>query len=96
MQPVSGYSYLNLVGTVAGTTVVSDHNGVLQGVYFGTATTGTTSFYDVATAAGTATANKLFTVVNAVASSNNDIHAAVKKGIVAVVGGTVDMLITYL
>ncbi len=96
MQPISGYNYLHLVGTVAGTTVVSDHDGVLQGVYFGTATTGTTTFYDVATAAGTTDANKLFTAVNAVASSNNDIHTSVKKGITAVVGGTVDMLVTYL
>jgi hypothetical protein len=93
MQPVSGYSCTNVIGTAAGTTTFFSREGVFQGVHFGTATTGTVTFYDN-TDGGTS--KPLMTVVNAVASSKEAIHAGVKKGLSAVYGGTVDMLVTYL
>ena len=93
IQPISGFNWSKLSGTLAGTTTVCVGEHVFDGVHFGTTTTGTVTFYD--SESGT-NAYPMFTAVNnATTSSNTNIHVGVRRGITATKGGTVDCLVTW-
>jgi len=62
MQPVSGAEYRKFAAV--GTTVVRDSFCVLKNLFIPATATGTLSIYDVATAAGTAAGNLVFTIPN--------------------------------
>jgi len=90
-------SYQHLAGTAAGTSVVLDRNGSLERVIFNQNQTGTVTFYDVATAAGSAAGNLITTMNNNVGSipTSVEVGARVRYGLVAVVGGTTDFTVVY-
>lgn len=97
MQPVSGNQYKRISGTGAGTTVISDAPATLSSVVAGGNYTGTLSFYDTATAAGTTSANLLIALNNNVGSIPSGVYPNVqcKTGITVVVGGTTDALVGW-
>jgi hypothetical protein len=94
-QPVDGAQYKRISGTGAGTTVVLDRPGNWRCLFIGQTKTGTVTLYDVATASGTAAGNFVTEIVNAnsgvpIASTPN---LKMRYGLVAVAGGTTDLLI---
>ena len=95
LQPVSGAQWQRVNGTAAGTTVVKAAPTVFYGVLIGQNKTGTVTFYDNAT--GTS-ATSLMTNVDNTSGTRPlfvPIGAQMKKGLVAEVGGTTDMLVIY-
>ena len=92
--------WTHVIGTQAGTTVVWDGKGFLDKVIVPNTKTGTVSFYDCATAAGTTASNLIMgEVSNAINAANLPyvfhIGARLEKGLVAVVGGTVDFTVVW-
>lgn len=90
-------SYQHVLGTVAGTTVFLDRGGSFERVLFNQNQTGTVTFYDVATAGGSTSANLIATMNNNVGSlpASVDIGARVRYGLVGVHGGTVDYTVVF-
>lgn len=92
--------WTHVIGTVAGTTVVTDRTAFLEKIIVPNTKTGTVSFYDTATAAGTTSANLIMgEVSNAINAANLpyvfNVGARVEKGLVAVYGGTVDFTVVW-
>ncbi len=91
-QPVANDGYYRLTGTAAGTTIILPRSGNWNTYTVGTATTGTVTFYDSATIAGTAAGNQLNGYTGAVV--NHDLRIYLKNGLVALLGaGTIDALL---
>lgn len=86
--------WFRLTGTAAGTQPILAYAANLETITVGSATTGTVTFYDSSgTTMGTVgTANLITSITGAVNSF--DLRTHVKNGILAVVGGTVDCLIS--
>lgn len=82
-------------GTAAGTTLVLGRAGQFARVIVPATRTGTASFYDSSTAAGTTAGNFLFAVANTTGSIPTSIEAGfrVKDGLAVVVGGTTDFTV---
>ena len=95
MQPTSGFQYKRVSGTAAGTTVIKADYGFLKGIVIGQNKEGTITFYD--NASGTSSASLLSVVNNNAGSipTNINFDMRFKKGLVAELGGTTDMLIIY-
>ena len=89
MNPsISGFEYENI--TAIGTTVVRDRSAVLHSVT-PEVSVGTVTLYDSATAAGTATANRVYAFTGGTAFADNMpriLDIQFKNGIVAVGLGT--------
>lgn len=84
--------YYHLLGTAAGTAVVLNAAGNFNTIVNGTATTGTAIFYDTSVAGGTAAGVLLTTITGTpITTYRPEIHT--KNGLVAVVSGTVDLLL---
>lgn len=96
-QPVSQNQWSRISGTAAGTTVISASPSALMSVTAGGNYTGTISFYDVATAAGSTSTNFMLAINNNSGSVPYTISPQVwaKNGLVAVVGGTTDVLVGW-
>lgn len=85
---------VRLSGTAAGTTVcITARSGIFQRVVVGGNYTGTATFYDSATAAGTTATNYICSFNNNSGSvpMNVEVGCRVKDGLVAVLGGTTEM-----
>lgn len=97
-QPISGANYLRVSGTAAGTTVVSSSavSNFLR-VLPNQNQTGTVTFYDSATAAGTSAAGFIAIMNNNVGSLPTSVPIGIrtKNGLVAVVGGTTDVTVVW-
>lgn len=83
--------YYRLLGTAVGTVVVLQHQGNFSSYTVGTLTTGTVTLFDSSTLAGTAAGNYIASYTGALRDSRPGVY--VKRGIVALVSGTVDALI---
>ena len=96
-QPNNASQYNRVSGTVAGTTLISPDACNFNTVTVGANYTGTVTFYDSATAPGTTSTNLMIAVNNNSGSVPVTIQPYVhtKNGLVAVSGGTVDMLIGW-
>lgn len=96
-QPVSSSNYKHISGTAAGTTVISNQECSFNSVTFGGNYTGTLTFYDCDTEAGTTTANLLISVNNNSGSIPTTFSPAVQtnNGLTVVIGGTTDALVGY-
>jgi len=94
-QPVSASQYTIVSGTAAGTTVVAARPANLVRVYIPANRTGTVSFYDCATAAGTTAANAVTDIACTVGSIPTSIEfgCSFLKGITCVTGGTTNILV---
>ena len=97
-QPiVSGGVYTSVIGTGAGTTVVSASDCDLKRVFWGGSYVGTMIIYDSATAAGTSVSNRLLTVgiplLRYPESVEMNVHC--KNGIVAEATGTPLMTLVW-
>jgi hypothetical protein len=97
LQPSSLAAYTRVIGTVAGTTVIADRPCGLFRICFNQNKTGTATFYDCATAAGTTTANTMLITNNNVGSlpMNLDVGCRTRYGLTTVVGGTVDFTVIW-
>lgn len=98
MQPVSGNQYTQISGTAAGTTVVSPAPvSTFSRVVFNQNQTGTVTFYDSATAAGSAATNLITTMNNNVGSIPTSVEVGLrtKNGLIAVVGGTTNFTVVW-
>ena len=97
LQPVSGGQYTRISGTGAGTTVINPNAGNFYRVVVGGNFTGTATFYDSATAGGSAAANYIIAMNNnsGTIPMNVEIGARTKNGLIAVVGGTTDMTVIW-
>lgn len=91
------FQYYHLSGTQAGTVLISDHSGALGNVILPANKTGTVDFYDSDTLAGTSSSNLIFSVpqTSGTIASNMMCGFRLRKGLVAVSGGTTDMTIVY-
>lgn len=92
--------YTHITGTAAGTTVIKSDTGWFGKVIIPAASTGTVTFYDVATAAGTTSANQIMLgVSNNLNAANTpcsmDVSTRFRYGLVAVVGGTTDFTVVW-
>lgn len=89
--------YKRISGTAAGTTVVMNRNGSLERIILGSNKTGTISFYDVASSDGTASTNFIMAIDNTSGTIPSSVECGfrVKAGLVAVTGGTTDILAVY-
>lgn len=92
----TGRQMTRVQGTAAGTTVISNRAGVMDGILIPANKTGTVSFFDINVASGTADGNFLFDIPCTVGSipkffPTGQEGMALKKGLVAVNGGTSDM-----
>lgn len=89
-QPNSGYQWTQISGTIAGTTVITDRQATLSGVYFPYNTTGTVTLYD----SPTGTASKSIELRNTVGSipTTLDLNLNFSNGITAITGGTTTMV----
>ena len=90
-------TYTRISGTAAGTSLVVNRSQVLEGVFIGQNKTGTVSLYDSATTAGTSSTNFLGDIQNTCGSVpvGPKIGASLHNGLVAVTGGTTDMLLIW-
>lgn len=97
MFPTSGYQHYRILGTAAGTTVIKAEPTVLHAVVIGETKTGTVTFYDSSTAAGTSATNHIFVLQNTAGSVPQSVlcDAQCKSGLTVVVGGTTDMTVFY-
>ena len=97
MFPNSGYQYYRVSGTAAGTTVIKAEETILHAVVIGETKTGTVTFYDCATAAGTAASNQIMVLQNTAGTVPQNVvcNGQMKKGLTVVVGGTTDMTVFY-
>jgi len=95
MQPVSASQYTIVSGTAAGTTVVAERPSSLIRVFVPANRTGTVSFYDCATAAGTSATNAVTDIACTVGSIPTSIEfgCSFLKGITCVTGGTTNILV---
>lgn len=90
-QPVSNDPYYHLNTTAAGTVKILDYAGDFSTYTVGTVTTGTVTFFDCAGTAGTTAANQLMSYTGALRDARPQV--ALKRGLVALVSGTVDAVI---
>lgn len=90
-------SYYPVSGTAAGTTVITPNPGSFERIIVGDNKTGTATFYDSATAAGTASTNLIIAVNNNSGSipMSVEVGCRVKSGLVAVLGGTTALTVIY-
>jgi len=95
MQPVSGYQFKRISGTVAGTTIISVESTNLHAILIGENKTGTVTFYNDGTT--TTTAQYMFALQNTCGTvgQNFIIDAQCPKGLTVATGGTTDLFITY-
>ena len=91
------YTYTRISGTAAGTSLVVSRSQVLEGIFIGQNKTGTVSLYDSATTGGTSSSNYLGDIQNTCGSVpvGPRIGASLKNGLVAITGGTTDMLLIW-
>lgn len=96
-QPVAASNYKRINGTGAGTTVIADQPANFDSLTVGANYTGTLTFYDTATAAGTTSTNQLIAFNNNSGSVPYTVHprVATKVGLTVVVGGTTDALVGW-
>ncbi len=96
-QPVSGDQFTRISGTAAGTTVVSPDGATLKSVVWGGNFTGTLTFYNVGSAAGTTAANHVIALNNNTGTIPDGIYPnfQMRNGITVVVGGTTDMTVGW-
>lgn len=90
MSPLtSGYQWTSISGTAAGTTTIADRSCVLHSVLIPASATGTVTFHDSASG----TVAKTLALVNDTVDFPTllPLNIQMKKGIVAVLGGTVAM-----
>jgi hypothetical protein len=92
--------FTRISGTAAGTTVITNRYGYLDKVVLPATKTGTVTFYDCSTAAGTTAANQIMgEFSNAVNAANLPyvlpFGGRFEKGLVAVVGGTTDITVVW-
>lgn len=94
---VTQAAWSHIIGTAAGTTVISPQPCSFIRVIPNQNQTGTVTFYDVATAAGSTAANLITTMNNNVGSipTSVEVGCRVRYGLTAVVGGTVDFTVIY-
>lgn len=94
-QPVSASQFTIVSGTAAGTTVVHSRPANLVRVFVPANRTGTVSFYDCATAAGTTAANAITDIACTVGSIPVSIELgfSTHEGITCVTGGTTNLLV---
>lgn len=94
-QPVSAAQYTVISGTAAGTTVIASRPANLVRVFIPANKTGTVSFYDCATAAGTTEANEIMDLACTVGSIPVSIEMGFStlKGITCVTGGTTNLVV---
>ena len=97
LQPSSLPAYTHVAGTAAGTTVIADRPCGLFNICFNQNQTGTATFYDCATAAGTTAANKMLVTNNNVGSlpMTLAVGCRTRYGLVTVIGGTVDFTVIW-
>ena len=93
------YQWTRVSGTAAGTTLVSARSGVLNSIVIPAAKEGTVTLYDSSTAAGTTSTNHIISFSNnlnaAKIPASLPVDIRFKKGLVAVVGGTTDVTVTW-
>ena len=96
-QPVSAAQWKRLSGTAAGTTVISETPATLCTVTAGGNYTGTITFYDASTAGGSSATNLMLAINNNSGSVpvTIDPYVSTRNGIVAVLGGTTDVLVGW-
>lgn len=85
-------SYSRVSGTAAGTSTLFTGNKNFGGVVVGLAKTGTVSFYD--SALGTNSAF-LLSIDNNQPNTELHLDVSTKNGLVAVVGGTTDCVVSW-
>ena len=91
-QPASNDGYFRLTGTAAGTVQIANNPCNLNSYTVGTTTTGTVVLYDIAgSAVGTTAATQIVSFTGAIRDAYPWLRC--KKGLVAVVSGTVDALL---
>lgn len=97
MQGNSYGQYTRVSGTAAGTTVISARSGMFLRVISGNNKTGTATFYDSSTAAGSAATNYIIAVNNTSGTEpvGLEVGTRFKNGLIAVVGGTTDMTVIW-
>jgi hypothetical protein len=66
--------------------------GNLRNIFVGQTQTGTVSFYDSSSAEGTASTNYMGDVVNTTIA-NHRVDLRLRNGLVAITGGTTDLLV---
>ena len=95
MQPNSGFQWVRISGTVAGTTVISVNSTMLHAVVVGENKTGTATFYNDGTT--NTAAQYMFAVQNTCGSLGHNIvvDAECNKGLTVATGGTTDLLVIY-
>jgi hypothetical protein len=95
MQPVDGFQWKRIEGTVDGTATVIAEPTLLHSIIIGENKTGTVTFYDDDTT--TTAAQYMFAVQNTCGSIGHVIivDAQCKKGLTYKLGGTADMMVTY-
>lgn len=96
-QPVLSGQWTRISGTAAGTTVISDQPANLISVTGGANKEGTVTLYDTNVAGGSTATNHMIAINNNSGSIPFTITpmVATRKGIVAVVGGTTDVLVGW-
>ena len=84
-------------GTAAGTTVIASRSANLVRVFVPANRTGTVSFYDCDTAAGTTATNAITDIACTVGSIPVSIEFGIStcKGITCVTGGTTNLVVIY-
>lgn len=88
----------HITATAAGTTtIITDRDGTLERVVVPAQKTGTASFYDTTTTAGTTAASHMFDLPNTVGTipTSVEVGARVQHGLVVVIGGTVDFTVIF-
>jgi hypothetical protein len=95
MQPVSSGQFTVVSGTAAGTTVVASSPTNLVRVFVPANNTGTVSFYDCSTAAGTSAAKAITDIACTVGSipTSIDFGISTHEGLTCVKGGTTNLVV---
>lgn len=94
-QPVSSGQAVRISGTSGASTLVRSRGANVLRVIIPTTKTGTVSLYDAATTAGTAAGNFIMDVQNTAGTvpTSAELGFTTKDGLVAVKGGTTDLVL---
>lgn len=92
---VSGGQWTRISGTAAGTAVVHERECVLERIIIPATKTGTVTFYDSDSLAGTALTNEIAVVVNDTVDFPHSIECQIqcKNGLTYLKGGTTDLTV---